>query len=726
LTIDGHTDALYARTRVTSGLLALCGIALLASLEVDVAAQLGLCAVTIALLVVLAWLQPRDGLLRIFATLLIVFTSTRYMIWRASGTVPLEDPVAAVFALGLFGAEAYSYIVLLLSIFVVTDLRERPRRSLPLLAERCPTVDILIPSYSEDPDLLEVTLRAALNVSYPKDKLTVYLLDDGGTFHRRRLPDPVKAAEARHRHELLQRLCEKVGAVYMTRLDNDHAKAGNINAALPRTSGELVLILDADHVPTRDILNRTVPYFIDDPRVFLVQTPHFFLNADPLERNLDTFQQMPSENEMFYAVIQRGLDGLDGSFFCGSAAVLRREALEEIGGISGDTITEDAETALELHARGWRSVYVDQPMIAGLSSETFSGFIAQRMRWCQGMVQIFLLKNPLLRPGLSLGQRLCYLNSCFFWFFPYARLAFLLSPLAFLLLGLEVYDATADEFFAYALPHVVGAVLLSVMFFGRTRWLFVSELYELLQSVHCALAITKVLRSPRSPEFVVTPKGEQLRSDFRAPLAQPFYWLLALVLAGEVVGIGRWLLVPEDRDMSVVLLFWNSFHLLLLVAALGVLFEQAQRRRYPRLPRDAPVRLETAGTSLSARTTDVSATGVGIVLGPGEEPALSPGAEVMLDARQYGSRAVGRMPMTVRSLRHLPGGHTEIGLEYRLDSAEQWQAAITFSYARSVTWTQFRQQRARSRSESFKLGFLLHRSFVHAYEHMRSFIRGTA
>ena len=139
-----------------------------------------------------------------------------------------------------------------------------------------------------------------------------------------------------------------------------------------------------------------------------MQTPHFFVNPDPIEKNLGTFAQMPSENEMFYGTIQQGLDKWNASFFCGSAAVLRREALEQAGGFSGITITEDCETALDLHARGWNSVYVDKPLIAGLQPETFSAFIGQRSRWCRGMVQILLLKNPLLpaRPQPAAAYRL--------------------------------------------------------------------------------------------------------------------------------------------------------------------------------------------------------------------------------------------------------------------------------------------------------------------------------
>jgi hypothetical protein len=89
---------------------------------------------------------------------------------------------------------------------------------------------------------------------------------------------------------------------------------------------------------------------------------------------------------MFYAVTQRGLDKWNGSFFCGSAALLRRQALDEAGGFSGITITEDCETAFELHSRGWTSAYVDKPLIAGLQPDTLTDFIGQRVGLVPGHV----------------------------------------------------------------------------------------------------------------------------------------------------------------------------------------------------------------------------------------------------------------------------------------------------------------------------------------------------
>ena len=248
-------------------------------------------------------------------------------------------------------------------------------------------------------------------MTYPADKMTVWLLDDGGTDEKCNSSNTAAAQQARERRAELQALCASLDVKYLTRARNVHAKAGNLNNGLEHSTGDLVAVFDADHAPARSFLTETVGYFTKDKSLFLVQTPHFFINPDPLERNLGTFQTMPSENEMFYGVIQRGLDKWNAAFFCGSAAVLRREALQETNGFSGVSITEDCETALELHSRGWTSVYVDKPLIAGLQPDSFASFIGQRSRWAQGMMQILRYKFPPLKRGLKLSQRLCYMSS---------------------------------------------------------------------------------------------------------------------------------------------------------------------------------------------------------------------------------------------------------------------------------------------------------------------------
>ncbi len=373
----------------------------------------------------------------------------RYVYWRTTSTIPspgeLQNFVPGVL---LYAAEMYCVAFLTINLFVITNPLQRKRAPEPR-ADNAPTVDVFVPSYNESKEILAATLSAAKAMEYPEGKLTVYLLDDGSTADKLNSDNPDVAQAAAKRHKELQALAQDLGVRYLTRANNQHAKAGNLTNGLIHSDGDLVVVFDADHAPCREFLRETVGYFAQDERLFLVQTPHFFLNPDPIEKNLSTFSRMPSENEMFYGIIQRGLDKWNSAFFCGSAAVLRRAALEEAGGFAGTSITEDCETALELHARGWNSLYVDKPLIAGLQPETFDAFIGQRSRWCRGMIQILLLKNPLTKAGLSLAQRICYLSSSMFWLFPVTRAVFLLAPLMYLFFDLQIYNASQNEYIGY-------------------------------------------------------------------------------------------------------------------------------------------------------------------------------------------------------------------------------------------------------------------------------------
>lgn len=177
---------------------------------------------------------------------------------------------------------------------------------------------------NEDPASVRPTVIAATQLDYPREKLHVWILDDGGTAQKLGDKDPAKAGAARERAGQLKAIAERFGAGYLTRERNEHAKAGNINSALAHTNGGLLLVLDCDHIPAADFLQRTMGFFIADPKHFVLQTPHNFVSPDPIERNLGTHTHSPAENELFYDVMQPGLDFWGTSFFCGSAAVLRR------------------------------------------------------------------------------------------------------------------------------------------------------------------------------------------------------------------------------------------------------------------------------------------------------------------------------------------------------------------------------------------------------------------
>ncbi|MCB1398193.1 MAG: UDP-forming cellulose synthase catalytic subunit [Rhodobacter sp.] len=585
--------------------------------SIQVQATLGIAAV-----VVVALLKPfadRNMVAR-FAMMATASTLVlRYWAWRATETLPpVEDWVSFIPAIILFAVETYAIGVFFLSAFMTAD---PVRRGLPpkVAARDLPTVDILVPSYNEPIEMLAITLSAAKNMHYPASKRTVVLCDDGGTDQRCNHEDPEVAEKARKRRRDLIQLCQELGIVYSTRARNEHAKAGNMSAALERLNGDLVVVFDADHVPSRDFLARTVGFFVEDPKLFLVQTPHFFLNPDPIDRNVGFRKDCPPENEMFYHLSHRGLDRWGGAFFCGSAAVLRRKALDEAGGFAGDTITEDAETALGIHARGWKSLYVDHAMIAGLQPETFVSFIEQRGRWATGMMQLLILKNPLKYRGLSITQKLCYLNSMTFWLFPLVRMTFILAPLMYLFFGLQIFVATIEEVAVYMTSYMAVNFMIQNALYGRVRWPLISEIYETAQAPYLSSAIFKTIYNPRGAKFNVTAKDEVLIEDFVSPIYKPLVLIFTLTLLGVVAAAVRWVMYPGDHNIVMVVGGWAVYNFLLVGAALRAVAERQQRRAVPRVPVSVPATIALGSDNpefLKGTVVDASTAGCRIVLRP--------------------------------------------------------------------------------------------------------------
>ncbi len=692
-----------------NSLLTFAGAGLTMAILVFCASQIGSTLqliVGLFIIVILLVLKRMDMNLqmRILFMLLGLFLALSYMTWRTFQTLAYYDIISFTCALLLYLAELYGFIVYGLSIFVNLDPLSRKPAPLPENEAEWPTVDVIIPSYNEDRSILEVTIMASLQIDYPKEKLRVWLCDDGGTDQRCNDSDPDKARTAQRRRTELTEMCRTLGAHYVTRERNLHAKAGNINSCLTHSRGELVLILDADHVPTRDILRNTVGWFIKEPKMFLVQTPHFFANPDPLEKNLETFEQMPSENEMFYKVIQKGLDYWNSAFFCGSAAVLRRTLLEKVGGISGDTITEDAETALHLHAEGYESAYIERPMISGLSPETLGSFIGQRIRWAQGMIQIFLLKNPLLISGLTIPQRLCYFSSCFFWFFAFARVIFILAPCAFLLFGLRIYYANFYDFTAFAVPYIISVMIVSDYLFGKVRWTFVSELYELIQAVYSLPAIIKVFMNPRAPTFNVTTKGETLDQDFISPLARPFYLFFFLNILAMGFGVYKLAFTTVEVFPTIITMAWALFNIFILLACLGVLLERRQRRASARTPSDYPASLVAGGKILESRIIDLSIGGASLAVDPVYEHMLQREMRITLRSGLPGEIATD-FHTIVRSVRD-DNGELLVGVQFDSQSLEEAMRKVALVNGSSARWMEFQARRERKIGVSGSIFFL--------------------
>lgn len=611
----------------------------------------------------------------------------RYAFWRTTSTIPPVSQIAD-FIPGflLYLAEMYSVVMLGLSLFVVSS--PLPPRAATRLREDddVPHVDVFVPSYNEDVSLLSGTLAAAKAMDYPAEKLTVWLLDDGGTTQKRQASNVDQALAAQQRHETLQQLCLELGVKYLTRDRNEHAKAGNLNNGLAHSRGELVAVFDADHAPARDFLQQTVPYFAKDNRLFLVQTPHFFLNPDPLERNLRTFETMPSENEMFYGLIQRGLDKWNASFFCGSAAVLRRTALETTNGFAGRSITEDAETAIDLHSKGWNSIYVDRPLIAGLQPATFASFIGQRTRWAQGMLQIMLMKFPLFKRGLKFSQRLAYMSSTMFWLFPITRMIFLFAPFFYLFFDLQIFTASSGEFVAYTLTYMLANLVIQNSLFGRWRWPWISELYEYIQSVHLFPALISVMLNPTKPTFNVTSKDETTVRSRVSEIGMPFFIIFFLLLVGLGFTVYRFITEPYKAEITLVVGGWNLFNLIIAGCALGVVSERREARHNRRVPVDRPCQVQMQDGSWTDGTImDVSSTGVSVRLRT-NRAGVSKDVISKLRFTPYSKIDDTELNVEIRNAMTGDSGAV-LGCQYLFKSANDYRLMADLLYANSTQWS---------------------------------------
>lgn len=693
------------------------------SLPINLQTHLIAGAVVLAIMMGLK-LVNADGKWRLIALAFGTAIVMRYVYWRTTSTLPPVNQLSNFIpGLMLYLAEMYSVFMLALSLFIVA--KPLPSREPPKVEDGdLPFVDVFIPTYNEDRDLLADTIAAAVAMDYPADRFKVWLLDDGGTEQKRHAVNVLDSSAAEARYRDLSALAEALGATYLTRARNEHAKAGNLNNGLAHSSGELIAVFDADHAPARSFLRETVGYFREEPRLFLVQTPHFFINPDPLEKNLKTFETMPSENEMFYGIIQRGLDKWNASFFCGSAALLRRKALNEADGFSGVSITEDCETAIELHSRGWKSIYVDKPLIAGLQPATFASFIGQRSRWAQGMMQILRFRFPPLKRGLSIPQRLCYMSSTLFWLFPFPRTIFLIAPLFYLFLDLEIFTASGGEFLAYTLSYMIVNLMMQNYLYGNFRWPWISELYEYIQSVHLLPAVISVMLNPRKPTFKVTAKDESVTVSRLSELSRPFFVIFAVLLIGVLVSAWRIYAEPYKADVTLVVGGWNLLNLILAGCALGVVSERRQKASTHRVRVNRRCELGLDGRWLPAMIEDVSVNGARITVSGRDMPRFEPQTQAEIRFTTLAGETA-MLPLVIRNSE--PGSNlVALGCQYTRSQPvhHRWIADLIF--ANADQWSSF--QAARRRNPGVLLGtiWFLRMALYQTYRGLYYLFRGSS
>ncbi|HBL13419.1 MAG TPA: cellulose synthase [Cyanobacteria bacterium UBA11162] len=572
--------------------------------------------------------KKKSEYLHLFLVLLSLLTTVRYLYYRVSYTMNLDDWLNGVFSVLLFIAELYAIFTLVLAYFQTLKIKDRSPVDLATFPiEEWPNVDIYIPTYNEDVEIVRKTTLCALAIEYPADKKRVYVLDDG------------RAEKYKARRAELREMCEELGATMLTRDNNDHAKAGNINTAFKRTEGDLVLILDCDHMPIKQFLMNTVGFFFD-PKVAFVQTPHWFYNPDPFERNLLTKGKIPVGNELFYKVLQKGNDFWNAAFFCGSAAVIRKEYALQIGGIATETVTEDCHTAFRLHSLGYKSFYYDKIMVAGLAPEKFSSYVGQQVRWARGMAQILRIENPLINPKLNLtiAQRLCYFSATSHFFYGFPRLMYAIAPPLFLLFGINSVKGLGLETLFYALPHIILSMQTNHIPYKHVRFSFWNEIFEFAMSFQSGIVTLLALVNPKLGTFNVTDKGLSVTKRSFDFDSVRYLVIVSAIAAASLLAVPFWLVLsPEDTQAVLINALWCVYNLFLLLAACLVAFEQPQLRKAHRLPRKLTATVHSGSSSWTGQTVDVSESGAQILLD--EWPNIPDEVKVEL-VGDYGARAL--------------------------------------------------------------------------------------
>ena len=525
-------------------------------------------------------------LVSIIAALYFIY----YLWWRVAFTFNPNHPFISWL---LWVAEAFGVFAYLLFAYITKNIEP----AVPFIPpEKGIGVDVFIPTYNESEEILEATLVGCNKIRYPH---TTYILDDGN-------------------RRWVKSLALRLGVLYLARPSHDHAKAGNINYALQQTHGQFIVVLDADMVPQPDYLERTLGYFRDE-KLALVQLPQEFYNKDSIQHANDGSNW--HEQSLFFRVIQPGKNYTNSAFWCGSPSVIRRAALEEIGGVATETITEDIHTTVRLHSKGWKTLFINEALAFGIAPQTIKSFLVQRLRWAQGTMQLYSSKeSPLWIPGLTFKQRWSYFSSFLAYLEAYQKLILLLLPIS--ILGFDIFPMRIglESFLIHWTPFFLLNYFANQIggrgFFNY----FKTEKYNLLKTI-IFIESTLTLFVKKPLQFKVTPKSldDSVYRDERKSLS--FYIVIfALLVVAMVYSIVRLLTVHQQlmaADAFAIAFFWAGYNSTIIMMALLEVFRKRHERNQYRFPVKAVGVIFPADAPDAARPVklvDLSVNGCGFLV----------------------------------------------------------------------------------------------------------------
>lgn len=533
-----------------------------------------------------------------------IFCTVVYLLWRFFFTIPFGYGVFSItMGIALLVIEALGMVEAFVHYMNMNSAQDYDIPVVPL--ERFPDVDVFVATYSEEPALLKKTLNGCVHMEYPdKSKVHIYLCDD-------------------NRRPEMRALAEEMGVNYLDRPDNKGAKAGNLNNALLHSNSPLVVTFDADMIPQRCFLMKTIPFFVDAEmknegkkeedkiKLGFVQTPQNFHNPDLFQFNLFSEGRIPNEQDYFYKDIQVARTKTNSVIYGGSNTVISREALNEVGGFYTKAITEDFATGILIEKKGYVSLATPDPLASGLSPTDLHSLVQQRVRWARGVIATGRKMHIFTSRDLTFAQKMNYWASIWYWYAPIKRLVYFLAPVMYATFGFIIFKCTLWEVLLFWLPMFVSSNISLRLLSGNIRSTKWTGIYETIVFPYMLIPILLETFGLHMRKFKVTDKEVHAGIKNRHFLYMiPFIIMTVL----SVIGIIRCFLTILDSGSfgPIVVLFWLLLNLYYIIMSMLFLDGRVLYRHSDRMILREPCKAVIAGKERYGYTRDISEGGVAI------------------------------------------------------------------------------------------------------------------
>ena len=432
-----------------------------------------------------------------FATLV---SSIIYIIFRFT-TIPNPKKYGILsLTFGIFNVifELWEFFNFIMYFFNVLIQDKTSPKTPKVIIKEYPDIDVLIATYNEDEKILEETIKSCKEMDYPdKNKIHIYICDDGN-------------------RNSIKKLTEKHKINYITRDNNIDYKAGNYNNALSKINSPFVACFDADMCPTKNFLNKTLPFFFQNEKdkIGFIQLPQSFKTPDIFQYRFKLWNELPIEQDYFYHVIQIAKNQSNSVIFCGTNTLFNRKALDEVNGFSKGTISEDFATGMNIESKGYKCIAINDIEAYGINVDDIIGIIKQRSRWARGCIQILKNKNIFKINGLNFRQKLEYFSCISYWFFGVKRILSLVFPVIYPLFGIHIVICKPGKFLKFFLPqYLLKRFILDIieLHLRSSTW---DKIYQTILGPIIGLEVIKELFGYGSTKFEVTDKNKNNDNNF--------------------------------------------------------------------------------------------------------------------------------------------------------------------------------------------------------------------